>query len=81
MVPVGTLILFVDYAGVTDSAEVYPGQLHEPYAPGQLLTATLPLLGETYVEDELALEDDANSAAAASVIGSNGHGWICFAIN
>jgi hypothetical protein len=70
MVPVGTINLFVGLAGVSDPAEVRPGQLHDPYAPGQLLTATLPLSGEAYIEEESALEDDADSAAAASVTGS-----------
>ena len=49
MVPVGMINLFVGYAGTTDSAKVHPGQQHEPYAPGQLLIATLPISGETYV--------------------------------
>jgi hypothetical protein len=58
MVPVGTINLFVGLAGVSDPVEVRPGQLHDPYAPGKPLTATLPLT---------ALEDDADSAAVASV--------------
>jgi hypothetical protein len=49
MVPVGTINLFIGFAGATDSTEVRFGQLHEPYASGQLLAATLPLSGETYV--------------------------------
>jgi hypothetical protein len=46
-----------------------PGQLHDPYALGKLLTATLPLSGEAHTKDESALEDDADSAAVTSVTG------------
>ncbi|KAK1663288.1 hypothetical protein QYE76_051447 [Lolium multiflorum] len=70
MVPVGTINLFVGLAGVSDPTERCPGQLPDPVAPGQLLTTTLPLTGEIYVEGESALEDDADSAAMASVAGS-----------
>jgi hypothetical protein len=70
MVPVGTIILFVRLAGVSDPTKARPGQLHDPFAPGQLLTATLPLSDGTHVEDESSLEDDADSAAAVSVAGS-----------
>jgi hypothetical protein len=62
--------LFVGLAGVSNPAEVFPSQEHDPYAPGQLLTAPLPLPGEAYLEDKSALEDDAESAAAMSVAGS-----------
>jgi hypothetical protein len=67
MVPVGTINLFVGLAGISDPTEVRPGPLHDPYAPGQLLTATLPLSNKAYTEGESALEDDADSAAVASV--------------
>ncbi|KAK1614839.1 hypothetical protein QYE76_020356 [Lolium multiflorum] len=70
MVPVGTINLFVGLAGVSNPTEVRPGQLQDPYAPGQLLTATIPLFDEVQVEDESALEDDADSEAAVSVAGS-----------
>ena len=70
MVPVGTINLFVGLAGVSDPTEARPGQLRDPYAPGQLLTATHPLSGEVYTEGESALEDDADSAAATSAAGS-----------
>jgi hypothetical protein len=52
MVPVDTINLFVGLAGVSNPSEVCPGQQHDPYAPGQLLTATLPLSGEAYVKDK-----------------------------
>ncbi|KAK1664652.1 hypothetical protein QYE76_052811 [Lolium multiflorum] len=64
MVPVGTINLFVGLTGVSDPKS--PQQMHDPFAPGQLLTATLPLTGEVHTEAEPALEDDADSAAAAS---------------
>ncbi|KAK1649498.1 hypothetical protein QYE76_067303 [Lolium multiflorum] len=70
MVPVGTINLFVGLTGVSDPNEPRPGQAHDPFAPGQLLTATLPLTGEIHTEAESALEDDADSAAAASAAGS-----------
>jgi hypothetical protein len=38
--------------------------------PGQLLTGTLPLSVETYIEDESALQDDDDSVATTSVTGS-----------
>ncbi|KAK1665954.1 hypothetical protein QYE76_054113 [Lolium multiflorum] len=66
MVPVGTINLFVGLTGVSDPGEIRPSQVHDPFAPGQLLTATLPLTGEVHTEAEPALEDDADSAAAAS---------------
>jgi hypothetical protein len=66
MVPVGTINLFVGLTGVSDPGETRPSQGHDPFAPGQLLTATLPLTGEVHTEAEQALEDDADSAAAAS---------------
>ncbi|KAK1694635.1 hypothetical protein QYE76_011332 [Lolium multiflorum] len=66
MVPVGTINLFVGLTGVSDPGEIRPRQAHDPFAPGQLLTATLPLTGEVHTEAEPALEDDADSATAAS---------------
>jgi hypothetical protein len=49
MVPVGTINLFVSLAGVSNPVEARSGQIHHPYAPGQLLTATLPLSGKAYI--------------------------------
>nr|XP_051205521.1 uncharacterized protein LOC127319584 [Lolium perenne] len=66
VVPVGTINLFVGLTGISDPDETRPSQVHDPFAPGQLLTATLPLTGEVQTEAEQALEDDADSAGAAS---------------
>jgi hypothetical protein len=70
MVPVGTINLFVGLASVSDPTEAHLGQQRDPYAPGELLTATLLLSGEAHTEGESALEDDADSVAATSVAGS-----------
>ena len=67
MVPIGSINLFVGLAGVSDPTEPRPGRSHDPFAPGQLLTATRPVTGEVYAEAESALEDDANSAAVAPI--------------
>jgi hypothetical protein len=52
MVPAGTINLFVGFACATESGEA------RPYASGQLFTATLPIMGDIFVEDDLALADD-----------------------
>ncbi|KAK1602291.1 hypothetical protein QYE76_008140 [Lolium multiflorum] len=65
MVPIGSINLFVGLAGVSDPSEPRPGRSHDPFAPGQLLTATRPVTGEVYAEAESALEDDAESAVVA----------------
>ncbi|KAK1649430.1 hypothetical protein QYE76_067235 [Lolium multiflorum] len=65
MVPIGSINLFVGLAGVSDPTEPRPGRSHDPFEPGQLLTATRPVTGEVYAEAESALEDDADSAAVA----------------
>nr|XP_051197077.1 uncharacterized protein LOC127310437 [Lolium perenne] len=70
MVPVGTVNLFVGLASISDPSEARPGPLHDPFALGQLLTATRPLSSSAHAEGESALEDDADSAAAVSVAGS-----------
>ncbi|KAK1620613.1 hypothetical protein QYE76_026130 [Lolium multiflorum] len=70
MVPIGSINLFVGLAGVSDPAEPRPGRSHDPFAPGQLLTATRPVTGEVYVEAETALEDEAESAVAAPTANS-----------
>ncbi|KAK1698321.1 hypothetical protein QYE76_015018 [Lolium multiflorum] len=70
MVPIGSINLFVGLAGVSDPAEPRPGQSHDPFAPGQLLTATRPVTGEVYAETETALEDDAESAVVAPAANS-----------
>ncbi|KAK1699137.1 hypothetical protein QYE76_015834 [Lolium multiflorum] len=70
MVPIGSINLFVGLAGVSDPAEPRPGQSHDPFAPGQLLTATRPVTGEVYAEAETALEDDAESAVVAPAANS-----------
>ncbi|KAK1652091.1 hypothetical protein QYE76_069896 [Lolium multiflorum] len=67
MVPVGTINLFVGLTRVSDPGETRPSLGHDPFVPGQLLTATLRLTGEVHTEAEQALEDDADSAAAASI--------------
>ncbi|KAK1679747.1 hypothetical protein QYE76_040595 [Lolium multiflorum] len=59
MVPIGSINLF-GLAGVSDPSEPRPSRSHDPFAPGQLLTATLPVTGEVYAEAETALEDDAD---------------------
>ncbi|KAK1681783.1 hypothetical protein QYE76_042631 [Lolium multiflorum] len=70
MVPIGSINLFVGLAGVSDPAEPRPDRAHDPYAPGQPLTATRPVTGEVYVEAETALEDEAESAVAAPTANS-----------
>ncbi|KAK1693249.1 hypothetical protein QYE76_009946 [Lolium multiflorum] len=70
MVPIGSINLFVGLAGVSDPAEPRPGRSHDPFAPGQLLTATRPVTGEVYAEAETALEDDAESAVVAPTANS-----------
>ncbi|KAK1668472.1 hypothetical protein QYE76_056631 [Lolium multiflorum] len=70
MVPIGSINLFVGLAGVSDPAEPRPGRSHDPFAPGQLLTATRPVTGEVYAEAETALEDDADSAVVAPTANS-----------
>ncbi|KAK1697063.1 hypothetical protein QYE76_013760 [Lolium multiflorum] len=70
MVPIGSINLFVGLAGVSDPAEPRPGRSHDPFAPGQLLTATRPVTGEVYAEAETALEDDAESAVVAPAANS-----------
>ncbi|KAK1681323.1 hypothetical protein QYE76_042171 [Lolium multiflorum] len=71
MVPIGSINLFVGLAGVSDPSETRPSRSHDPFAPGQLLTATRPVTGEVYAEAEAALEDDAESAVVAPVTNSN----------
>ncbi|KAK1648903.1 hypothetical protein QYE76_066708 [Lolium multiflorum] len=70
MVPIGSINLFVGLASVSDPAEPRPDRAHDPFAPGQLLTATRPVTGEVYVEAETALEDEAESAVAAPTANS-----------
>ncbi|KAK1678366.1 hypothetical protein QYE76_039214 [Lolium multiflorum] len=70
MVPIGSINLFVGLTGVSDPTEPRPGRSHDPFAPGQLLTATRPVTGEVYAEAESALEDGADSAAVAPVADS-----------
>ncbi|KAK1641801.1 hypothetical protein QYE76_059606 [Lolium multiflorum] len=65
MVPIGSINLFVGLAGASDPSEPRPSRSHDPFAPGQLLTATRPVTGEVYAEAETALEDDAESAIVA----------------
>lgn len=70
MVPIGSINLFVGLAGVSDPSEPRPSRSHDPFAPGQLLTATRPVTGEVYAEAETALEDDAESAVVAPTANS-----------
>lgn len=70
MVPIGSINLFVGLAGVSDPSEPRPNRSHDPFAPGQLLTATRPVTGEVYAEAEAALEDDAESAVVAPTANS-----------
>ncbi|KAK1618264.1 hypothetical protein QYE76_023781 [Lolium multiflorum] len=70
MVPIGSINLFVGLAGVSDPSEPRPSRSHDPFAPGQLLTATRPVTGEVYAEAETALEDDAESAIVAPTANS-----------
>ncbi|KAK1643055.1 hypothetical protein QYE76_060860 [Lolium multiflorum] len=70
MVPIGSINLFVGLAGVSDPSEPRPSRSHDPFAPGQLLTATRPVTGEVYAEAEAALGDDAESAVVAPTANS-----------